>query len=411
MKHDLNKYAELVISQGLRFKEGDRLVIRGGVDMEPFLLRLTEQAYKHGASEVRIDWRSQEMSKLHFAYRTNEELQEVDKFLVDRELDAINKKYKYLSVVGEDPNGLADADQKKVMIARQASAKALFEFSKKMMANYTSWCVIGCATPAWAKALFPELKPHEALEKLWDLIFYTMRLDQADPVKAWEEHINSLKKRSSWLNEQQFTTLHYRTKQGTDLHLGLAEGYKFIGADEHNSDGELFIANMPTEEVFSMPHAQRVDGVVYNTKPLNLNGTLVDDFHLTFADGKVVDFAAGKGYEALANLLDMDEGARRLGEVALVPYHSPISLTGELFCHTLFDENASCHLALGKAYPTTNEHGHTKSEDELKEMGMNVSLIHVDFMIGDESLEIDGETKDGKMVPVFRNGDFVIDQE
>ncbi len=409
MQEKLRAYADLVIQLGLRIEKDEHLVIRASLESKDFVLMLTESAYEAGAASVRVDWRCQELSKLHLKHQSDEELAKVDAHLLAREMESINACHKYLSIVGNDPNALSDVDPSKIAITRKASGTAYKEFSSKMMANETSWCVIGAATPSWAHALYPELPVDEAVQKLWDLIFFTMRLNEADPKAAWTQHTEALKRHSAWLNAQGFKTLHYKSAKGTDLHLGLADHYHFLGADEKNRSGQSFIANMPTEEVFSMPHAQRVDGIVYNTRPLNLSGTLVDDFYLRFEEGRVVDFKAGVGHDALAKLLDTDEGARRLGEVALVPYHSPISLTGALFLETLFDENASCHVALGEAYPSTTEDGENLDEETLKARGMNHSLIHVDFMIGDETLEIDGEKEDGTLVPVFRNGDFVID--
>lgn len=407
-KERLCTYAQIIIEKGLVVKPGDGVKIKANIEAKEAVLAMTEAAYKAGAKDVVVDWSYQPLSKLRYDNQDLETLKEVDHYLVDRYRHHLEKKYKLLALTGDDPYGLSACNPEKVSETMKAHMEAMADISKMQMANYVSWCVAGAATESWAKCVFPELPVAEAVEKLWDLIFFTVRMDEADPLAAWDEHIRTLNKRAQKINDYQFTELHYRSQKGTDLHLGLPKGYRFIGANEKNQQGEDFVANMPTEEIFSMPDRNRVDGIVYSTKPLNSHGNIIDEFSLTFKGGAVVDFTAQKGYDTLKHLLATDEGARHLGEVALVPYHSPISLSNTLFYNTLYDENASCHLALGRAYPTTIEGGLEMSEEELKTAGCNDSLIHCDFMMGDETTEIDGIMANGERIAIFRNGDFVI---
>lgn len=405
---NLTKYANLILKEGLKIKKDDYLVIRAQVEMIDFIRLLTKTAYELGAKDVKINFRDEYISKIRYEHASIETLKEVPQYFIDEQNTHMNNKAKILSIVGNDPNLLSDVDPEKIKASVYATSNALKDFSAKMMNNETSWCVVGAAVPSWAKVVFPELEVDEAMEKLWNLIFYTVRVDKEDPVAEWEKHIENLKKWYTFLNDNQFEYLQYNSKKGTDLKIKMPKNYIFAGGSEFNRHGEEFLANIPTEEVFSMPHRDGANGIVYNTKPLNYNGNLIDDFYLKFENGVVVDFDAKTGYETLKNMLEADEGAKRLGEVALVPYHSPISETKILFYETLFDENASCHLALGKAYPTCIENGENMNEEELLENGVNDSIIHVDFMIGDETTEIVGISYDGSKTQIFKNGDFVI---
>lgn len=406
-RQKLFNYADLVMKVGLRLKKGDGVVITASVDQAEFAELLVEAAYKNGARHAVVDFADSSITKLHLLYQTVEDLKEVDQFNIDRRKSFMDKKYKFISVTGGDPKVLSGTDPDKFACMQTAFATAAKEISERMMANDCSWCVVGAATVPWAKTIFPDLTEEDALEKLWDLILYTVRADKEDPIKTWDEHMKKLTKRAEWMNAHKFSYLEYKTAKGTDLRISLPKDYKFLAAIEENQSAETFVPNMPTEEVFSMPHNQKMDGVVYSTKALNYGGNLIDNFKLTIKDGKVIESEAEVGEEVLKNLLNSDEGASRFGEVALVPYHSPISLTSTLFYNTLYDENASCHLALGRAYPTTIENGLNMTKEELSAAGANDSLIHVDFMIGDESLNIDGVKENGERVAIFRDGDFV----
>ncbi|WP_071026788.1 aminopeptidase [Peptoniphilus raoultii] len=403
------KYAELIIDCALKVKKDDILVIRSPIESAELARAMAKKAYELGAKKVKIDYRDEKFSRLRFNYESEEILSDIQKFEVDKENYFIDNKAKYLSITGGNPYNLKGIDSKKIIAANAASGKAFKDFSEKLMANYTSWCVIGAAMPSWAKIVFPDLSEEEGTEKLWEEIFYSMRLFDENPKKSMEIHVNNLKKYSDFLNSHNFKYLYYKSKKGTDLKVQLPENYIFNGSSEKNSYGEEFIANVPSEEVFSLPHKYGVNGIIYNTKPLNNGGSLIDDFYLKFKDGKVIEFDAKKGYEELKGILESDEGSKRLGEVALVPFDSPISNRNILFYNTLYDENASCHFALGKAYPTCIRNGEDLDPKNYDKIGINDSIVHVDFMVGDESTEIIGEDYNGNKIQIFKNGNFAID--
>lgn len=404
----IEKYVELILKVGLKIKNGDKLVVRCPIEARDFAVECTRKAYELGAGEVVVDYRDQLISRLKYENESLDVLTDIPKHKVDKENYYMEKKAKYLSVTGSDPDAFKGVDAEKLFKSNLANSKALRDFSAKMMANYVSWIVVGASIPSWATKVFPDLEEGEAVRRLWFENFNSVRLFEEDPIKALENHVDNLNRYSKFLNEAKFEKLIYKSKKGTDLEVGLPKGYIFAGAGDVNSDGEEFIANMPSEEVFSAPRLDGVNGKVYSTLPLNYNGNLIEDFYLVFKDGEVVDYDAKAGKEYLKNILDTDEGAKRLGEVALVSYNTPISMRKVLFYNTLYDENASCHFALGKSYPTCLEGGEKLSIEELKERGMNDSLTHVDFMVGDETTEIIGVKENGEEVQIFKEGNFVI---
>lgn len=404
----IEKYVELILKVGLKIKNGDKLVVRCPIEARDFAVECTRKAYELGAGEVVVDYRDQLISRLKYENESLDVLTDIPKHKVDKENYYMEKKAKYLSVTGSDPDAFKGVDAEKLFKSNLANSKALRDFSAKMMANYVSWIVVGASIPSWATKVFPDLEEGEAVRRLWFEIFNSVRLFEEDPIKALENHVDNLNRYSKFLNEAKFEKLIYKSQKGTDLEVGLPKGYIFAGAGDVNSDGEEFIANMPSEEVFSAPRLDGVNGKVYSTLPLNYNGNLIEDFYLVFKDGEVVDYDAKAGKEYLKNILDTDEGAKRLGEVALVSYNTPISMRKVLFYNTLYDENASCHFALGKSYPTCLEGGEKLSIEELNERGMNDSLTHVDFMVGDETTEIIGVKENGEEVQIFKEGNFVI---
>ena len=404
----IEKYVELILKVGLKIKNGDKLVVRCPIEARDFAVECTRKAYELGAGEVVVDYRDQLISRLKYENESLDVLTDIPKHKVDKENYYMEKKAKYLSVTGSDPDAFKGVDAEKLFKSNLANSKALRDFSAKMMANYVSWIVVGASIPSWATKVFPDLEEGEAVRRLWFEIFNSVRLFEEDPIKALENHVDNLNRYSKFLNEAKFEKLIYKSQKGTDLEVGLPKGYIFAGAGDVNSDGEEFIANMPSEEVFSAPRLDGVNGKVYSTLPLNYNGNLIEDFYLVFKDGEVVDYDAKAGKEYLKNILDTEEGAKRLGEVALVSYNTPISMRKVLFHNTLYDENASCHFALGKSYPTCLEGGEKLSIEELKERGMNDSLTHVDFMVGDETTEIIGVKENGDQVQIFKEGNFVI---
>jgi aminopeptidase len=299
-------------------------------------------------------------------------------------------------------------DPERIIKNTRTSQTAIKEYRERLMSNRNPWCVVAVPSTAWAKKVFPNVSEEKAIELLWEEIFKTVRVDTEDPAAAWEEHKSRLKKSTDFMNSNSFKLLHYKNSMGTDLSIELPEDHIWIGGSDYTPEGLEFIANMPTEEVFTLPKKTGINGKVVSTKPLSHNGNVIDEFSLTFKDGRIIDFSAAKGYDTLKSIIGTDEGSHYIGEVALVPFDSPISKSEILFYNTLFDENASCHLAIGKAYCVCLKNGENMTEAELEKFGVNDSLTHVDFMIGSQDLEITGVTAEGKEVPVFRNGSFVF---
>lgn len=404
----LKKYAKLAIYQGVNVQKNQTLVISSPIECAKFTRMLVEEAYIKGAKEVVVQWNDELTGKLKYKYSPMEVFETVPEWVKESRLSYAKEGACFLSISAADPELLKDVDPKKVATFRKASSIASREFSSRLMSNENAWSIVSIPTVGWAKKVFPNVSEDEAVEKLWDAIFKIVRVDSQDPVKAWEEHKNTLKKNMDFLNSKRFKSLHYTNSLGTDLIIQLPEKHLWAGGAEFTQDGTEFIANMPTEEIFSMPKKTGVNGKVVSSMPLNYGGNLINNFSLTFKDGKVVDFSAEEGYETLKNLLDTDEGAKYLGEVALVPYNSPISNSNIIFFNTLYDENASCHLAFGKAYSLCIKDGEKMSEEELLKEGANDSLTHVDFMIGTKDLQITGTTYDNEKFDIFVNGNWAF---
>ncbi|WP_265455311.1 aminopeptidase [Enterococcus sp. HY326] len=403
---ELKKYAQLITEVGVNVEKGHTIVVQASVDQAPLVRLITEHAYKLGAAEVIVQWNDDFIQKEFLANADDDRLENIPQYVVDRSDDWVAKGASRISIVSANPDSLAGVDADRVATYQAAAGKAMANLRKATQANKVSWTVVAAAGKEWAAKVFPDLSSSkEQVEALWSEIFKTTRIDQANPVQAWKDHDAKLASKAAELNKEQFTALHY-TAPGTDLIVGLPKNHLWEGAGSFNARGEKFMANMPTEEVFTAPDANRVDGVVSSTKPLSYAGTTLLGMKFTFKDGKVVDFSAEQGQEVLAKLLAIDEGAKHLGEVALVPDPSPISQSGITFYNTLFDENASNHLALGSAYAFSIEGGTEMSEEELIAAGLNRSHTHVDFMIGSSQMNIDGIKADGTRVPVFRNGDW-----
>ena len=404
----LKKYAKLAIYQGVNVQKNQTLVISSPIECAKFTRMLVEEAYIKEAKEVVVQWNDELTGKLKYKYSPMEVFETVPEWVKESRLSYAKEGACFLSISASDPELLKDVDPKKVATFRKASSIASREFSSRLMSNENAWSIVSIPTVGWAKKVFPNVSEDEAVEKLWDAIFKIVRVDSQDPVKAWEEHKNTLKKNMDFLNSKRFKSLHYTNSLGTDLIIQLPEKHLWAGGAEFTQDGTEFIANMPTEEIFSMPKKTGVNGKVVSSMPLNYGGNLINNFSLTFKDGKVVDFSAEEGYETLKNLLDTDEGAKYLGEVALVPYNSPISNSNIIFFNTLYDENASCHLAFGKAYSLCIKDGEKMSEEELLKEGANDSLTHVDFMIGTKDLQITGTTYDNEKFDIFVNGNWAF---
>lgn len=405
----LEKYARLIVKSGLNIQKGQILVINCPIEGAQFARAVAEIAYKEGAGDVVMNWGDEKFAKVRYLYAPEKVFEEFPQWKKEFYLSYARKGAAFLSVAASDPELMKDVDPTRLAKASKTSNIALKEYSERMMSNQNTWCVVSIPTKAWAKKIFPELSPEDAVEKLWKTIFKTARVDKEDPVAAWQEHKENLKRRRKFLNKNQFQSLHYKNSLGTDLKIELPKGHLWAGGSDDTPEGVEFIANIPTEEVYTLPKKTGVNGKVVSTKPLNYNGNLIDHFTLTFEEGKVVDFSAKEGYETLKHLIETDPGSCYLGEVALVPYDSPISQSNILFYNTLFDENASCHLALGKAYPTCLENGENMTKEELEKAGVNDSLVHEDFMVGSKDLEIIGVNAKGEEVQVFQDGNFAFE--
>lgn len=402
---NLAKYAELIVAVGVNVSKGHTVVLQISVDQAPLARLITQKAYALGAAEVLVQWTDDQIQREFLLHADEERLENIPAYKVEQTEDWLKKGASRISVVSSDPGALSGVDANRVATYQAASGKAMMGLRKATQANKVSWTVVAAAGKEWAQKVFPELEAEKAQAKLWDEIFKTTRIDTKDPIAAWKKHDETLRNKAEELNKEQFSALHY-TAPGTDLIIGLPENHLWEGAGSFNARGEEFMANMPTEEVFTAPDFRRIDGVISSTKPLSYAGSIISGMKFTFKDGKVVDFSAEEGQEVLAKLLATDEGAKSLGEVALVPDPSPISQSGIIFFNTLFDENASNHLALGSAYAFSLQGGTEMSEEELAAHGLNRSQTHVDFMVGSDKMNIDGIKKDGSKVPIFRNGDW-----
>jgi aminopeptidase len=402
------KYALLIVKTGVNIQKGQTLVITSPIECAPFTRMIAQAAYAEGARDVVINWRDELFAKIRFLYAPEEVFNEFPQWQKELYISYMREGAAFLSISASDPELMQDVNPERLVKAHRSSSLALKEYREQLMCNKNRWCVVSIPTVSWAKKVFPDVPENEAVEKMWQAIFKTARVDTEDPVAAWEQHKNNLKVSTDFLNSHKFRFLQFNNSLGTDLQVELPEGHIWLGGPSCSPEGIDFIPNMPTEEVFTMPKKKGVIGTVVSSMPLNYNGNLIQNFSLTFKDGRIVDFSAEKGYETLKNLIETDEGSRYLGEVALVPFDSPISNLKLLFFNTLFDENASCHLAIGKAYPVCLENSENMSKEELEAAGMNDSLVHEDFMIGTADLEITGITADGTKIPVFKNGNFAF---
>lgn len=403
---NLRKYADLIAEFGVNIQKSHTIVIYISVEQAELARLITKRAYQLGAAEVIVQWSDDSILKEFVAHGDIERVGTVDDFKLDQVDTWIERGATRISVVSSDPGALAGIPAERIGAYQTAWNKEMTNLRLAAQANKISWTVVAAAGEAWAKTVFPNLSAQEAKEALWDQIFEATRIYSDDPIKAWKEHNEVLLEKASRLNKEQFDAFHF-IGPGTDLTIGMPKDHLWDSAGSINVRGEHFMANMPTEEVFTAPDCRRADGVVVSTKPLSYAGTVIDGMSFTFKDGKVVNFSAKQGEEVLAKLLETDEGACRLGELALVVDKSPISQSGITFFNTLFDENASSHLAFGSAYAFNLQGGTEMSEEDLVMAGLNRSQVHVDFMIGCAEMDVDGIRSDGTRVPVFRKGAWV----
>lgn len=401
----LEKYAELVIRVGVNIQPGQNLMLTAPLETVDFARLLVAKAYDAGAKYVHVDWEDEQVTRIRYEHAADDSLSYYPKWLADMAEQFGEEGGAILRIKVPDPELLQGIPSSKVSTAVKAAAQAREKHSAQTRNNRITWSLIKAPTKAWANKVFADLPEERRIPAMWEAVFQMNRVDRADPIAAWREHIDQLKEKQEQMNAKRYKKLHYRAP-GTDLQVELPTGHLWLGGGDSNAAGAYFVANMPTEEIYSMPHRTGVNGTVASTMPLNLNGQLVEGLTLTFRDGKVVRYEATSGLEHIENLLGTDEGARHLGEIALVPHDSPISRMNRIFYNTGIDENASCHFALGSAYPVNLEGGARLSKEQLLAKGANVSLTHVDFMIGSAELDIDGELADGTIEPVFRKGNW-----
>ena len=402
----LKNYAKLIVRCGIHVEKGQEVLVYADLDQPEFVKMVVEECYRAGASKVTVEWNYQPLQKVHIRGRSLKALSTVEKWEEERLRRYAEVLPCRLHLISEDPDGLKGVNLEKMMKGQQARHRVLKPYQDKMEGR-NQWCVAAVPGAAWAKKVFPELKKSQAIEKLWEAILSTSRVTD-DPIQAWKEHNADLEARCAYLNSLNARELRYRAANGTDLRVGLIPETEFKGGGETSLTGHFFNPNIPSEEVFISPKRGEAEGIVYSSMPLSYQGQLIENFSIRFEGGKAVEVHAEKNEDLLRRMIAMDEGAAYLGECALVPYDSPIRNSGILFYNTLFDENAACHLALGMGYiDTVRDYGKYTLE-ECRDLGINDSMIHVDFMIGTEDLAIDAVTADGKTVPVFRNGNWAF---
>ncbi len=405
----IKKLAHLAVRVGANVQKDQAVVIRSNLDSKDLTKEIVKEAYLSGARKVIVDWSYEEVSKLDYLHMSDETLKEVPDYVVSRSRYQIDSKACFISISSPMPGLFEEVDPMKFQIAARAAQEKLSFVREHIMGNQTQWTIVSAANQTWAKKVFPNLSDEEALKALWQAIFDASRVTyENDIVKEWNNHNKKLKKRSDLLNNYNFKELHFKNSLGTDLVVGLVKDHIWVGGGEVAANGVYFNPNLPTEEIFTMPDKFVTSGKVVATKPLNYSGKLIEDFYLVFKDGKVVEYDAKKEKETLKNILTFDKNSAYIGEIALIGDNSPINNTGILFYNTLFDENASCHMALGRAYPMNIKGGIGADVKELEKRGYNNSNVHVDFMFGSPDLEITGTTYDGKKIKVFEKGNFII---
>lgn len=403
----LEKYAELAVKVGVNIQKGQTLVVNTSIDAKDFVRLVVKQAYEAGAKNVIVNWNDDIVSRLKYDLAPDEAFLEFPKWRAQETQELAENGAAFMSIVSSSPDLLKGVNPERIANFQKAAGRALSQYRKYIQSDKVSWTVIATPSDAWAAKVFPEESAETRVQKLWDAIFQATRVNVDHPIEAWKQHDEALHTKVNYLNERRYKKLHYKAP-GTDLTIELPEKHLWCGAGSINEQGFEFMANMPTEEVFTVPFKTGVNGIVSSTKPLSFGGNIIDEFSLTFENGKIIDVKAKEGEEILKHLVETDEGSHYLGEVALVPHNSPISQSNILFFNTLFDENASNHLAIGSAYAFCIEGGKKMTTEELEEQGLNDSITHVDFMIGSAEMNIDGITADGKVESIFRNGDWAI---
>jgi aminopeptidase len=403
----VKQYAELAIKVGVNVQEGQPLWISAPLGTENFVRIVVKEAYLAGARNVHVQWYDEESMRTHYELAPDDVFYEYPSWLAAGHEWVVDLKGAFLQIEANDPDLLKGIDPDRILNYEKASGDALDRFYEAIEKDEIGWSIVAIPSQKWADKVFPELPESERVPSLWERIFTSVRIDQPDPISAWKSHIQTLTDKAAQLNSLHLKSLHY-TARGTDLSIELHEDHVWLTGASKTPQGTHFIANMPTEEVYTVPVKTGVNGTVTSTKPLAYNGNVIDDFTLTFVDGEITEVTALEGEEILKKLILTDEGAAYLGEVALVPHQSPISNSGVLFFNTLFDENASNHLAIGSSYPTCIKDGNILTDEEREEKGLNESVVHEDFMIGSATMNIDGICRDGRKIAIFRNGNWAV---
>lgn len=405
-KTQLRAYANLIVRCGVNVQKGQEVLIYADLDQPEFVKMVVEEAYKAKAKKVTVEWDYQPLAKVHVRYQSVKTMGTVTEYQKARQQHYCDTLPARIHLISEDPDGLKGMNMEKVAKARKMSYPILKPYVDAREGRQ-QWCIAAVPGAAWAKKVFPGLRTSVAMEKLWDAILFTSRVTE-DPIKAWEEHNKNIHARCDYLNSLGIEKLHYTADNGTDLTVGMIPEAIFCGGSEVSREGVTYNPNIPSEECFISPKRGEAEGIVYSTKPLSYQGQLIDKFSIRFENGKAVEAKAEVGEDLLNTMISMDEGAAYLGECALVPEKSPIAESGLLFYNTLFDENAACHLALGMGYADTIRDHHNKTLEECRQLGINDSMIHEDFMIGCSTMNIDAITRDGKTIPIFRNGNWAF---
>ncbi|RYL93705.1 aminopeptidase [Sporolactobacillus sp. THM19-2] len=403
----LDRYADITVRIGLNVQKGQDVVIFAPIESPGFVRKTVRKAYEAGAENVYVDWTDDQITRIRFEEAPDRTFDTFPSWRARSFKELADRDAAFLYVYAPNPELLKGIDPGRITRSQKASVTANKKFSDDRLNARVSWTIVSVPTAGWSAKIFPELGEAERIEALWKQIFTITRADREDPVAAWQDHIHALTEKLDYFNEKRFKKLYYKAP-GTDLEIELPEGHLWVGGGMTTTKGIRFQPNMPTEEIYTMPLKTGVNGTVSSTKPLNFGGHLIDRFSITFKEGRIIDFQAEQGYETLKKIIDTDEGSHYLGEVSLVPHRSPISETNLIFYNTLFDENASCHLAIGTCLPFNYRGGQEMSEEELAAKGANFSLTHVDFMVGSAKLDIDGEAQNGKRVPLFRKGNWAI---
>lgn len=401
----LQKYAQLLIKVGVNLQQDESLVITMTKDGLELAKQIAIAAYDQGAKNIEFHFKDDQLTRLRYLHESDNVLSDIPQWLIMQKNSIVDRKACYINILSEDPQAFADVRPQTLARVSKATDKALKRYYDAATSNQIKWCL--CAVPCqeWAKAIFPNDSADVAIDKLWQHIFECTRLNQPDPIAAWQQHIDRLQKISDYLTKQKFVKLYYHNNLGTHLEIGLPNDYYFSSGNEQSKDGVRFTANIPTEEIFTLPHSRTANGIVYSSMPLIQNGNIIDKFWLKFENGRIVDYGAEQGYETLKCIIENDEGSHYLGEIALVEFDSPIQRLNTLFYNTLFDENASCHLAIGEAYPMITGIDNM-TDEQKKQLGVNTSCEHVDFMIGTSDLSVIAQTADGQMVNIMENGNF-----